>query len=448
MKKNTKIILFSLLGLMILGAILAVLVMTEPLSEQPSVENITETISLINRDLNEVESAEITNATGNYIIKSSGGAYYIENLDQDIKTNQAEFTKNLGYLALLPAEELVEETDDLLKYGLDSPRAKITVNFNDKSGYILNIGDDAPIESKTYISINKEKKVYTIQSFKVAPFMLDQFSYVEKLLFPAYEPQSGKEIERVEITGSDGKAIVIEPNQNGSFTMTKPQKLMISYEKSEDYIYGLLGLEADRAVGTFKLNWEHKVTVRYNNEEYTLFIGKETNDGYYASANTFPGMVFVIGAEKLPWIGVTPETLMSNLFLMPYIHDLSQYVIETDGKTITVTVSGDAESEEFLLDGNVIEPSRAKDMYQYMISAFAESIYKENPEGLPLARFIYRYKDSAKPDDIVEFYGSNDRSLIIKVNGETSYKCRENFFKRLVQNINAFESGEKIITSW
>ncbi|MCL2086728.1 MAG: DUF4340 domain-containing protein [Oscillospiraceae bacterium] len=443
---KVKIVIFSMLALLVLGGILLVLLITAPtdIETPPEVINHSSTIPLMGRDLDEIETVEITNQMSSYTIqknRTKTDEYYIESFGDSVKTNQAEFSKNLGYLALLPANELVEENADLDKYGLKTPLASINVYFDDDS-YTLKIG--LQTGNLSYISINDEKSVYVIDGFKVAPLLSDELSYVERNVFQ----HSGEAFSRLEVVGTYDEPIVITPGDRGGYLMSEPVRAMLHPDNSVDYINSLFNLTADSVAFVSnsagktldKETADYIVSARLEDEsELVLFIGEKTDEGYYATSNTAPGVMFIVNEHNLPWVTSTIEDIIMGVALMPYIFDLSEFSVEADERVISITVVGDELNEEFLYNDEVVlPPERAKELYRFMISAQAESVYTKATQGARLARFTYRYEDTTQPDDIVEFFRADDRGLIISINGKPSFRCRETYLDGLIQSMNDF----------
>lgn len=57
--------------------------------------------------------------------------------------------------------------------------------------------------------------------------------------------------------------------------------------------------------------------------------------------------------------------------------------------------------------------------------------------------------DNENVNDIIEFYKSEERKVIIKLNGVTSFKCRASFIEKfLIPNVEKLDSNEAFVENW
>ena len=84
--------------------------------------------------------------------------------------------------------------------------------------------------------------------------------------------------------------------------------------------------------------------------------------------------------------------------------------------------------------------------------AAGEELYLEEPKGELLATVVYTYADKTKGDngvDTVRFYEStDDRKVIINLNGENLFKTRQMYITQLFSNVDSFLSGGEIILTY
>lgn len=138
---------------------------------------------------------------------------------------------------------------------------------------------------------------------------------------------------------------------------------------------------------------------------------------------------------------------MSKLFLMPYIYDLDT-VTYRDGETeFTAVVEGNAEENSITLNGEESDLGRFQSFYQYLVSCRGEEIYTDEEKGEFIAEFSYTYDDD-REKDTVTLYESEERAIIVAVNGKNIFKTKRNYGTRLLENAKAYLNGGEIILNF
>lgn len=479
MSKNKQIIIFSLIGLLVLGAVTAVLLLTQPQAEEAE-EAVVEdsSINLIDKDAANLLSLSITNSRDSYEIVPSEteGEWTIESIAQ-APLVQSTFSSVASAASSLTAKALVEENAaDLSIYGLDVPVATFTSTFNDDTSVTLEIGNEAPTESSTYVKLSDSNDVYICLTSRLSSFYNSRFSFVSTAMMDAYDSETAPTIKKLTIERIDFEEPVViealpEPEEDEisvySHKFTSPYDVYLDLNNGVGLLYGMYGLTASRVewVGMEEKDYELSgldnptctVSMLVEGKIYELKIGKaivnETTDeatgvttqnitGYYAMINQVPDVLFVIDPSTAPWMSMTVEYYMSKIFSIPYIYDLQSVSYSDGDNEFEVNIEGNAENNSFFIDGNEVDGDLFKQFYQFLIGAKGETIYTEDEKGELIATYTYTYRDGTT--EVVAFYESEDRNPIISVNGQNLFKTKQMYTIRLKQNAEAFLTGGEI----
>lgn len=483
---NIKILIFSCVGLLVLGLVTAVLLLTQPAEEEPEEVEAEDKSYLVfgDREVTDVASVEVKNSEAEFTLSAmtdeAGAAYYGVEGFTDVPLDTSTTKNTVSYISALTARQLVEENaDDLEKYGLASPKAEVKVTYTDGTGFSFLVGDEAPTGSASYARRPGERDVFTVSTYQVSNFLFTAYDFINKLVVPEYDSENAPVVEKITITGREREDIVIEtipePAEDetrymmNSHQFTSPINVEIDGERGQSLIYGMFGLTAQSALwtGLDEVDYELAglvdpqcvVTLKCDGVTYTLTVGdevvQENEDGtqsvigYYGTVSTAPDVLYLFSAGSLPWLDFSYDDVIARLFLTPYIYEVAELVVESAEDTLRFSMVGDAEEQTFYIDGEEAAADRYKTFYQFAIGAYGEQIYMEEDRGEFLARYTYSYFSERKTADVVEFYASpDDRKVIIYVNGAPMFKCREVYITRLVQNMAAVRDGSEIITSW
>lgn len=498
MSKNKQILIFSGIGLLVLGGVTALLMLTAPADEKPAEENetveevIDERLILTDKAEKDVVKIHVKNSSGEYsIIKDSEGTGWTIEGVETANITAASLKTLAENAAAMTAEAFVEENSaELDKYGLSTPETTVTVYFSD-SEFSFSIGNEVPAStSDVYLCESGKNTVYTYKKSALSAFSGDKFSFIDRTAVPAYDQTTGEAVKKLTIERYDlDEPIVIEeipaPEEGDiavfSYRLTSPYDAYVDLTNAPNFIYSLFGLTA-RSVAWYGMEESDyelsglnrpnfKITMESTVKTYTLTLGKalieEKTDekgnvttevvGFYGMSSEVPDTLFVFSADDVPATSITAADLISRLFLMPYIYSV-ETVEYSDNKGTSFTlgfekIKGGAEDGSDIcnhyLNGEAYDEQKIKDMYQYLISASGDELYFEEDKGELIATVVYNYKDKAEGSDTVRFYSSDsDRSVIINVNGENLFKTKQSYINQLYTNAENFLNGGEIVLTY
>ena len=156
LSKSTKTVVIAAAVLLVLGVILMILVLTKPAEQEEThsetAEAVSETVStaydVTDKEPENVTTLTVRNTTGEYTFErqsrvvsstdeegnvSSETEYYWTSPEMlGLAPNDSTVGAFVRNMAGLSTKTLVEEnSSDLEKYGLDDPRAEVSVTFDD-----------------------------------------------------------------------------------------------------------------------------------------------------------------------------------------------------------------------------------------------------------------------------------------------------------------------------
>lgn len=503
MSKNKQILIFSGIGLAVLGGVTAVLMLTAPEkpaeTEEPGTavtEEEDKSVKLTDKTEADVVQITVKNNSDEYVIVKGKDSTDTETVWVIEGIEDANLlTSNIGSVvsnaASLTANQLVEEnTADLGKYGLTVPEATVTVKYSD-SEYTFLVGKEVPSSSsEVYFCEQGKNTVYTYSKSSLSGFSKNKFAYIDTAAVPAYNQQAGEEVLKFTIERSDlEEPIVIEqipPAEDGqisvfTYELTSPFNAYADLTNAPNFIYSLFGLtasevawfgmtEADYALSG--LNDPSCVfTLDTTLGSYTITLGnpivEEVSDdeghvtkelvGIYGMSSAVPDTLFRFNTDDIPAMTIQAESIISELFLMPYIYSLeSVEYTDNEGRSITLGFEtilaeeeGGTDEHKHYLNGELHEEQRVKDLYQFFISASGDELYFEEEKGELLATITYNYTDKNEGKDVVQFYSSEtDRYVIINVNGENLFKTSQIYLTQLRSNVDNMLSGGEIVLTY
>ena len=509
MSKNKQILIFSLIGLAVLAAVTAVLLLTAPADKKDDtvpadndfIEEQDEALILSDKKASDVLSVGITNDSGTFTLTDSGKTsddgeklWTIEDISA-APLNDNLLTNAVNSAAGFTAKEFAEEVADpseLAKYGLDAPKATVKTVFADGTEFSFSVGNDVPSASATAYITADNKNVYTAYKSAISYFSRSKYEFVSLKAVPDIDTNT-EEITKVTVERADlDEPLIIEeiPTVEGeqgqvfSFRMTSPYTAYADLTNSAGIVYSLSGLEAASCewVGVTDVDYQLAglddpncvITVESTAGTHTLTLGNvitEAAEGEDASSGKIrgilgissdvPDVLYMFDVSSITLLNIMPDSVISKLFLMPYIYSVSSVsYTDSDGRSLDIGIgtvpaaSEDADDEHyFIVNGENIGDSRAvKDLYQYFIGAVGDETYFEDEKGEFRAEIVYNYIDPENGiggKDVVRFYDSNDdRKVIISLNGENLFKSRQMYLTQLFKNVDSFMNGGEIVQTF
>lgn len=494
--KNFRIILFSVIGLAVLAAVVLILTLTAPDGGSGEEEETTSTttadpaLMLQPEDKGEIESIYIENQNGSFTVKrvtgDSGDKIWtvegMEDIDERLWV-QSSFESLAKALTGMTARSVIEENpEDLEQYGLAEPQASAEVSYADGGSFKLLIGGNVVTGSANYVKTSDSDTVYSYYTYNLSGITgNDPMSYINTSVMPAYDSSTAPDIKKVTVTRKDLDAPIIlealpevpeDSIQVYAYAFTSPYDVYLDLTNGNSYLNAMFGLTAEKAVYVNPTEEQTKETglddpfcevdMLAGDTIYRLFIGNSVTEevtdeetgvtrtelkGFYGMSNQVRDVIYYFSADSMIWATMEPTRYMSKLFLMPYIYDLDTVSYRDGECELTVVVEGTPDDGKVILNGKDGDIEDFKPFYQFLVSCRGEEIYTDEARGDFIAEFSYTYDDS-REQDTVTLYESDDRTIVIAVNGKNIFKTKWNYGTRLKENALAYLNGEEIIQNY
>ncbi len=487
MKKNIRLIIIICIAALLLGGAVFALYLTAPKEEEEKTEEEIKTSLLYDKAPNDLAKVTIENEKGSYEVVRVGegdeAKWTVMELI-NLPLSGSVMTKIVNNASSLTAQQtVVENPSDISIYGLDKPSATVTAEFSDSAKTVKKviIGNLTPEETKRYLMIDGDTKVYTVYNTALSCFLEDKYALVNKTVYSVRTAADENDttdytkINKLTISRADiDYDIVIEYDvrlededamvaNSSNYVMSEPVFRDLNPEKSSDItdsIFGLtasdlavlnpeendfevLGINSPAAEITAEVNGGDVLHIKIGNE-YINEDGKKAGRYVYVEGIN---IIYIFDESSLPWLTVSPLDIVTTMYTSNYVYDLEGLKITADGRTLDFEVSG-AGADDFAvkLNGSDTDGDRFKNLYQFILRAPSSELYFEETVEKPSV--VIEIKTKSGEDDTIEFIPGGNRQAIVRLNGETVYKCAQAYVDRLIGNLELYENGEEIITNW
>lgn len=488
MSKNIKMLIAGIVSVVVLSGGIIALKLTEPETdtESESYSSESESLLLYDKNTDTVKSVSVENESCSYEItrtkeadEENSAEYTIKSLGS-IPLNETIINSIPSSVASLTAERVIEEnSSDLSQYGLENADTKIKIIFDDGTEKSVLIGDDTP-SGDIYICFEGDNDVYSVSSNKLSVFRNDTDYYISLVCLE--EPETNDDypivnylqIERPDLEYPirfeyDEKSANTDYSGGTSSThiMTSPVFAYVDIgEGSTTITHGMFGLTAESAVSVnptedeleFAGLNEPVCTVTMDTDDgynRVLKIGNTITVGdneYYMGYFSDIDIIYAFSKDSLPWLDMQPLDIASSLVFGTYFYDIAEMTVTADGHdTLEFTTEG-TDSDDFTvkLGGEDYDTDRFKEFYQFLIKTQAEEIYMEDPDESDLICSVEIKRNDEFDDETVEFYRGDNKNVIIKHNGVTSFinKINYDYVNVLLDNIDRVSTDEEFVQIW
>lgn len=484
MRSNIKQLIAAVIILVLcVGAVIALtLVGNDDEDQEPEETSVTQTETLsrllYDKDPSKIENIHIKNESGEYDIKKyAEDSWFVEEF-AGLHHSTVAVKEALDGAATITSQQVASENaEDMSVYGLDSPRAQVTVDFGDDKK-IVNIGADAPTAGLVYVSLGDEKNVHAVNTSEVDCFLEDRFYYLAKTVYTPRQPKDENDttdytkINSITISRKDiDYDIVLEydvrqdmeemiTGNSSSHVMTSPVRLDLNPDLAYDTLSNVFNLTASEiavaAPGEAEMEQFGladpfcRVDFDIAGENFRFLIGNEYYDedghqtGYFCYAEGI-NIIYVFDNASVPWAYITPMDITMTMITSTYIYSIDKLEISDPEGTVSFKLSGDQNDFAVECSDPDVTADRFKDLYQYILRAPAEELYLEETDA-PADITVTIETEIGK--DVIEFINSENRMSVIRLNGVTSFRCRTAYVTRLAENLHHLLDGEEIITTW
>lgn len=487
MKKNIRLIIIICVVAAVLGGAVLLLMKTAPQEEEQEDTQEEVTTSLL-YDKAPADLAKLTveNEKGTYEVVRVGegdsAAWTVMDI-ANLPLSGSVMSKLVDNSSSLTAQQtVVENPEDISIYGLDAPAATFTAEFSDSGNTVkkLIIGNLTPEETKRYVMLEGDPKVYTVFNTALSCFLEDKYALINKTVYSVRSAADENDttdytkINKLTVSRADiDYDIVIEYDtrlddessmvaNSSSYVMSAPVVRDLNPETSAsvtDGIFGLTasdlavlnpneddleksGMNAPAAEVTAEINGGDLLHFRVGNE---FINGDGEKEGRYVYVDGID-IIYIFSESSLPWLTVKPLDIVTTMYTSNYVYDLDELKIACDGKEMNFKITGDADDFAVTLNGEAVDGDAFKNLYQFILRAPSSELYFEDISAKPQLTVNIVTRDGG--GDLIEFIPDGNRQAIVRLNGRSEYRCQQSYVDRFIKNLELYENGEELVINW
>ena len=458
MKHTTRNLLVTAAVLVVLGGAFAALKLTEKEPETASSAADDTAISLLSKQIEDVQSMQVKNKNGGFVIvpktttesaasgtSSTHTTYTVQGLEGlPLYETAAENVVKDGFS--LVASKNVGSVSSLKDYGLDNPTAEVQVNFKDGTSFDYLLGNEAAGSDGYYMAGKDSDNVYVVS---VDGGMFNGVKdFLQKELYSLTDASSGQETPAIDFISLNSTHLGEQLNitsKNSSVTVSDgKQSVSVDDTQYSTLATAISTVTADEVTAIHPTAEQIKqygldtpsMTLSFTADKHshTLKAGNTENGMRYIMADNIDAIFGIKEETASIWATATLFSLRSKFVQIPNIIDVSGLDVTADSKTYTFekartknTSKSTEDSEVYdytvTCNGKAVtyEPNFQK-YYQNVVAvqlleeANADSDGVANAmNGQPAYTVRFRFYDAAKKPVTVQYYIVGDRRYLAVV---------------------------------
>ncbi len=505
MKKNIRLIIIISIIVAVLGIASAVL-LSMPESEDSGIKTTATDILLYDKTSLDAEEITVENLSGEFTFL---GFSYAKEASQAAEESAAvesqkttDESRNLRTVdGITPSDikmhytmqgyddnELISSLTDVLAYqcsyltalkivdrsgskyadyGLDKPRATITVTFSNNSQETIYLGSDAPGDAGIYMRRDGNANVYLTALDSVDSFFVAKLQYFDTMLTSGLETEetiklftiSGRGFEKpISITSDVGNTTL------STYVMTSPRREICSTEKVENVandLFGFNGLAVISAKPTKEEIAKYGLEDPYaevsgegiNGTAYTLLISEADSDGCCYIMKKDGTLICKLPVDDISgWYYAEDYMFFSNNILYPVFTELTGVDITTGGKTYNYRLKSETKEDELFEIVTVTEVTlkgysgeiNGMDTYITNLGNIRRGEYTDTVTGdfKEIYKAVLTYSQD-DPTDTIQIY-SNGQKYLMAYNGIVECYVDADYIQKLLDQTKPLSEGKSL----
>lgn len=475
MKKNIKILIFSVICLAVLVAALVVVLNLPSANENKEETSSQDAILLFDKTNLKAEDITVSNESGEYQLlgyeysdegsddgSSSQIIYTMQDHSSQIlsKTMTDSLAEQCLYMSAI---QIVDKSGSRYsEYGLDKPRSTVSVIFSDNSEVTMYVGNNAPDNKGVYFRIDGNANVYLVQENMINMFLVDKLQMFSKTM--SYSFNTDYKIQTVKISGTNYDSnIEIEPINNNAnfcnFVLTKPYREICDNDFLENFGESLYGLSGTTVVavditgddmkkyGLDKPYIDVEVTASDDTAAHIIASEADSENNCYLmqSGGT---IIYKMSTDDLFWYGVTYRDFLDDSIIKPNMDNIVSADIYYGGSNYHYDVTHTTSKNELYEDIVTTKATyNGKEIKYLNLSIFVNNVAgisrssalpKSTDDSERIFSIKYSFDGDDALSDTLEIYRTKDKQLIVTLNGNiegyTDTEYAEKVFEQ-VENI-------------
>lgn len=423
----------------------------------------------------DIKKIDVENSDGSFSVKSetpSGEAtvYKIVGLE-DYPLQEGIADEIASHSASLEFIRVIDADADLADFGLDKPRSKVTVSYNDDTSSVIRVGDAAAGEAGTYVGFGTSNAVFLISNEDAEPFLYSVNNLISLDITDKNEDSENAEFTTLTLSGTHfDKPITVEPNKdevsNASYVLTSPVSIPANAVEGNDIAGNIRGLYAqsvvcvnpsDDQLDSYGLSEPYATAkASYPDTDITLNSSAPNDDGTVYIYNPDKNVIYSIQLAAVCWAKTSLDLLMPENPLNVKIQKVesvdftagdTDFTVDVSTAADTVTDDDGNEQESYTTtatyNGKELDEQNFTVFFQNLTAV--KNLGKADGAGKDKVMSVtIRYTTDRSADTLDVFTSSDGSKYVMELNGVTIGTVSKSFINDLIAGADDLLKGDPV----
>ncbi len=337
-------------------------------------------------------------------------------------------------LSKLRAIGELDRKESLQAYGLDPPRALISLILKNGEKIRLALGKENPINESSYAAREGMDSLYLITKADAELFLRKPEDFRSRMILPKIEARELNRIEeiRLEFASEQVEDFTLKNTTGFQFKLSEPFEYTVDHGTVlTNLVFPLISLNPEAVMDKTELpeevsglenDYDFRLEILLDQSVYTLSF-KEGEEAYYARRDD-PAQIYRISKEAVPWGSLQYRDLMKEAVYHTNISEIDRILITFGEEEYDIELTGQATELTGRTRGKSLAYSELMDLFSSLFrTGIADIIASMSAEELeknaePVLRFQIYKKDGSI--DELEYFMRNESELYVAVNGKVN----------------------------
>ena len=396
-----------------------------PAAETPKMEEV----QIVDENVSDVAAVAVTHGEVRFGLIHRPPEIIMEPPLEGERLSKEEMQSFLYRLSKLTALGTLRQKEELAAYGLDSPRALVTLILEDGEKIRLFLGKENPVNGSSYVAMEGAESLFLISEADAAMFTARPRDFRNRRILPKIETGDIDLIEEVSLSyeSQSMRDFTVRNTSRYVFDLAEPFSYTLDYDSVlSSIIFPLMSLTPDRVLGEPESPEPpgtpgFGLELVFDGSRYELSF-REGEDSYFIRREDVP-RIYEISKDRVPWGDLRYLDLMSDAVYHANISGIDRLLITFDGEQYGLELSGQSTSLTGNLEGVRLEHPELMELYDALFAtgitgvvtdenAVERQIAQRRPE---IGVQVFRKNGTI---DVVEFYRRNEMETLVALNGE------------------------------
>lgn len=421
------IIIGVVVVLLLVAAYVAITVLPGQIEQRnlEELEGETGKVLIMSSSVDYVESVEVTNEKGSYtLMRDDMGSWMVKEYPgvpvESVSIESAVY----GFVNLYALEE-IEMPENLSDFGLENPRAKISVSMKDGTKREFALGNKVTGGRGDFFLDSVMGKSYVVSIYMSDGMLKTPDSYRRTKLASV----TADDVTDLTIINATGKIVMgMEASDYSSdlvMVMTHPKHMGLDETLADAIFTTIQDINVVKYVEDYPSDLSKyglsspavQVEIGTKNAKHKLSFGDKTEDGTVYTM--LEGMDFVFTFDPAMYdkcVNVTAYSLMNKFVNIVNISEVKSISVEGKGKHHKLEIKG---GDDFYIDGNAALAESFRKTYQSIIGIKGSGLADSSTVSPVEYTVVFEYNNGETTN--IKYASYDDMNYYVETDGERGF---------------------------